>query len=89
MTYILTKEKQPDTITKIFLLPNTISQKLSKAFDISGCSFSPDFYAALVLSLQKTLPRNNKEYSDIVEQELIRAKLFVVLSNLFYYKRIR
>ncbi len=81
MTYILTKEKQPDTITKIFLLPNTISQKLSKAFDISGCSFSPDFYAALVLSLQKTLPRNNKEYSDIVEQELIRAKLFVVLKQ--------
>ena len=81
MTHVFTKEKQPGTIIEVFLLPSAISQKLSRAFDISGYSFSPDFYAALVLSLQKTLPKNNKEYFDIVEQELIRAKLFVVLKQ--------
>ncbi|NRB11223.1 MAG: ribonucleoside triphosphate reductase [Rickettsiaceae bacterium] len=89
MSQILTKTKQvssTNNITPPFLIPDVITHKLRKAFDLSGCSFSPDFYSVLLLNLQEKQPANDQECLNIVAQELAYAELFEVLKHFLIIK---
>jgi len=81
MTQILVENKQIKANSIAFLLPDSVRKKLNKSFSGSGKTFSPDFYASLTVSLQKEKPKNDREYSEIVEKELARAELFSVLKR--------
>ncbi len=81
MTATYMEISQEDSVSTNFLLPESVYQTLRKAFDASSQAFSPDFYAALGLSLQEKQPTTVRECSDVIEQELARAELFGVLKR--------
>lgn len=72
---------QSQSTEPVYYLPESVYQKLRKAFDVSGCSFSPDFYAALALRVQEEKPASDRVCEELVEQELARAELFGVLKQ--------
>lgn len=70
-----------NTVSVDFVIPEDIRKKLRKAFDRAGASFSPEFYSSLAVSFQNLSPKTDREYIEIVEQELARVGLIGVLKS--------